>query len=474
MGERGDETERVASSVHLHRGSRRAPWERGRTGKGERPGRGREKTAVDEFVGSGLVRAHAPEDAPSGLDALSRAGALRRGDVADRQGTSRRGKRGEARKRDLLFKNSDSLCALALSMNVGRIFASKIAGSFTDDRSLYLAEYMKHEHSTYTTYDPVTMIGYNYLISWNINSANQIFTGQLAIGEITLSEICGRRSNSERLKDLCLSFALFQLLRRRLFGVPCPESNLQKTHDLIFQGLLLNVEDDDYKRAYRVIEAELAFAHDHMFTSSASFSTELRKPIIILSGLKASCYCESIRHSFSDHRNVTAIFMENHASTMLMWHIATEYCEISYRVRTRTEGTSTDQGGIVSYTTVCFQKARKDAMEFLREERSLESKYRKMNQPLSASAASDEGTAFTMGLQLGKQLEEIECAGRWKVLADLWTEMILYSAPSSNARDHIQHLANGGEFLTHLWALLSHAGILAREEQGFDKENTPL
>nr|CAB3463591.1 unnamed protein product [Digitaria exilis] len=121
-----------------------------------------------------------------------------------------------------------------------------------------------------------------------------------------------------------------------------------------------------------------------------------------------------------------------------------------------------------------WQTPRKDAMEFLREERSLESKYRKMNQPLSASAASDEGTAFTMGLQLGKQLEEIECAGRWKVLADLWTEMILYSAPSSNARDHIQHLANGGEFLTHLWALLSHAGILAREEQGFDKENTPL
>jgi hypothetical protein len=43
--------------------------------------------------------------------------------------------------------------------------------------------------------------------------------------------------------------------------------------------------------------------------------------------------------------------------------------------------------------------------------------------------------------------------------------MILYIAPSNNARDHIQHLANGGEFLTHLWALLTHAGILERGQQ---------
>jgi hypothetical protein len=43
--------------------------------------------------------------------------------------------------------------------------------------------------------------------------------------------------------------------------------------------------------------------------------------------------------------------------------------------------------------------------------------------------------------------------------------MTLYIAPSNNARDHIQHLANGGEFLTHLWALLTHAGILERAQQ---------
>ncbi|OEL13036.1 hypothetical protein BAE44_0025945 [Dichanthelium oligosanthes] len=480
--------------------------------------------------------------------------------------------------KDIVF---NFLLVLALSMNIGRIFASKIAGSFTDDRSLYLAEYMKHEHSTSTSYNPVTMEGYNYLISWNIVSGDEFLTS--TCDSITLSEIF-LSSNSERLKDLCLSFALFQLLRRRLFRVPCPESNLQKTHDLIFQGLLLNVEDD-YKRAYRVIEAELAFAHDHIFTSSASFNTRLRKPIIILSIFKALFYYVSIRYSISNHRNVTAIFMviimavellqlyvyfssdwarirsvcqhkaseviffpqlfgrwqnkigqhslledlhhrsftndiignlswyiftkilqypstflsrgiynpgikgpnrirlsndiklavartlkcsdgqlsngasslqrnnqdgliwacrqENHASVMLIWHIATEYCEIAHSCQAR-KGTSDE--GIMSYnhnvaralsrycaylmafvpellpdhhldTTACLQKARKDAMEYLREEMSLESKYRKMknfNQLLSG-----EGT-FTKGIQLGNFFEEIGHAGRWKVLADIF------------------------------------------------------
>ncbi|OEL30922.1 hypothetical protein BAE44_0008059 [Dichanthelium oligosanthes] len=78
------------------------------------------------------------------------------------------------------------------------------------------------------------------------------------------------------------------------------------------------------------------------------------------------------------------------------------------------------------------------------------------------------------GIWLGKQLENIGRDGRWKILADLWTETILYVAPSDNARDHLQHLANGGEFLTHLWSLLLHAGILGREEQSSDEENLHL
>ncbi|RLM87387.1 hypothetical protein C2845_PM04G00260 [Panicum miliaceum] len=67
-----------------------------------------------------------------------------------------------------------------------------------------------------------------------------------------------------------------------------------------------------------------------------------------------------------------------------------------------------------------------------------------------------------LGTSDGKLLKEI----------DVWTEMVLYIAPSDNAKSHIEHLANGGEFLTHLWALLLHAGILKREQRSFDEQNT--
>uniref|UniRef100_K3ZNQ4 DUF4220 domain-containing protein n=1 Tax=Setaria italica TaxID=4555 RepID=K3ZNQ4_SETIT len=52
---------------------------------------------------------------------------------------------------------------------------------------------------------------------------------------------------------------------------------------------------------------------------------------------------------------------------------------------------------------------------------------------------------------------------RWKVLSDFWAEMMLYVSPSDDAREHqLEVLAKGGEFITHLWALLTHAGVLKR------------
>ncbi|XP_066334736.1 uncharacterized protein [Miscanthus floridulus] len=51
---------------------------------------------------------------------------------------------------------------------------------------------------------------------------------------------------------------------------------------------------------------------------------------------------------------------------------------------------------------------------------------------------------------------------RWRFIAEFWAETILYIAPSENTEAHIEHLAKGGEFITHLWAMLSNAGIAKR------------
>lgn len=103
---------------------------------------------------------------------------------------------------------------------------------------------------------------------------------------------------------------------------------------------------------------------------------------------------------------------------------------------------------------------RNEALNLLRKDRTPFEKHTKMK-----TYHRQHETTFASGIWLGKKLEEMRDDSRWKMLADFWTEMILYAAPSDNAKDHIQHLANGGEFLTHLWALLSHAGILERDQQ---------
>ena len=72
-------------------------------------------------------------------------------------------------------------------------------------------------------------------------------------------------------------------------------------------------------------------------------------------------------------------------------------------------------------------------------------------------------TILQLGGKLGRELRGVAPeARRWKVLADFWAEFVLFLAPSSNVEIHAEKLAAGGEFMTHLWALLTHAGILER------------
>uniref|UniRef100_A0A0A9GGQ6 DUF4220 domain-containing protein n=1 Tax=Arundo donax TaxID=35708 RepID=A0A0A9GGQ6_ARUDO len=50
----------------------------------------------------------------------------------------------------------------------------------------------------------------------------------------------------------------------------------------------------------------------------------------------------------------------------------------------------------------------------------------------------------------------------WKVLADVWTELIVFVAPSSDeerVKGHEDVLVQGGEFITVLWALTTHTGV---------------
>ncbi|KAL6606311.1 hypothetical protein ACP70R_041964 [Stipagrostis hirtigluma subsp. patula] len=77
-------------------------------------------------------------------------------------------------------------------------------------------------------------------------------------------------------------------------------------------------------------------------------------------------------------------------------------------------------------------------------------------------------TVLHKGAKLGKILIDKAAAGDaaregvWKLLADVWTEVVVYAAPTGSeqhVKAHREALAQGGQFITVLWALATHTGI---------------
>ncbi|KAL6662340.1 hypothetical protein ACP70R_000199 [Stipagrostis hirtigluma subsp. patula] len=85
-----------------------------------------------------------------------------------------------------------------------------------------------------------------------------------------------------------------------------------------------------------------------------------------------------------------------------------------------------------------------------------------------AGGGTDTDSVLRNGAALGKALmEEVEREGSseedvWKVLAELWVELVVYVAPASDGAHvggHCSTLVEGGEFVTLLWALATHTGV---------------
>jgi hypothetical protein len=71
----------------------------------------------------------------------------------------------------------------------------------------------------------------------------------------------GRADPDNRLKDVCLSFSLYKLLRRRFYDLPIHEGRLHKSRRLVFKYIMHDVE-----RAFRIFGAELSFLQDQFYS----------------------------------------------------------------------------------------------------------------------------------------------------------------------------------------------------------------
>uniref|UniRef100_A0A0A9F130 DUF4220 domain-containing protein n=1 Tax=Arundo donax TaxID=35708 RepID=A0A0A9F130_ARUDO len=91
-----------------------------------------------------------------------------------------------------------------------------------------------------------------------------------------------------------------------------------------------------------------------------------------------------------------------------------------------------------------------------------------MKQCQNDERPSPGNTLLKMGSEIGQILiDEILKRNRvdadqalWEFLANLWAGLVLHLAKSTRASHHKLYLSIGGELMTHLWALLSHAGLM--------------
>ncbi|OMO76719.1 hypothetical protein CCACVL1_15465 [Corchorus capsularis] len=284
-----------------------------------------------------------------------------------------------------------------------------------------------------------------------------------------------------RLKDICLSFALYRLLCRRFGGYPFAECKLEKTWDLIRYGLLS--KEEDYERAFRVVEEELSFLFDLFYTKYAVMFKEGGYKLLksraadlvffIIGCLVAINILRDYKPSDDDFNLFTAGGRVN-IDKLLTGVVIIGICimEIIQLILIMVSNWSKvmwicrllPSHAVV--TEFIFDQEVKEARKLLEGCKSESEKYeRLMNLCQGGEVIEDNSTLTERGALLAKYLiQHIEDESfTWKVLADFWAELMLFVAPSDDVTAHAQHLAKGGEFITHLWPLLSHAGILKQD-----------
>ncbi|CAN6222362.1 unnamed protein product [Urochloa humidicola] len=168
--------------------------------------------------------------------------------------------------------------------------------------------------------------------------------------------------------------------------------------------------------------------------------------------------------------------------TLLTWHIATSIIDVRYpNLNDQEQGSSPMPDTNCIYKIAAthlsqslYEDVKKDAERVLAGCNTAgnlltpEAKCQQLIEVLSADAKHE---VLKEGARLGKQLLELMVEGEnaaWKLLAEVWSEMILYVAPSDNLKGHSEAIARGGELITLLWALLFHAGMVSRPGEDDD------
>ncbi|KAD7477281.1 hypothetical protein R6Q59_007109 [Mikania micrantha] len=68
-------------------------------------------------------------------------------------------------------------------------------------------------------------------------------------------------------------------------------------------------------------------------------------------------------------------------------------------------------------------------------------------------------TVLFDGVRLAQALLDMNEKSMWKVVSQVWIEILGYAAGNCKGLHHSQQLATGGQLLTHVWLLMAHLGL---------------
>ncbi|RYQ88756.1 hypothetical protein Ahy_B09g095760 [Arachis hypogaea] len=179
--------------------------------------------------------------------------------------------------------------------------------------------------------------------------------------------------------------------------------------------------------------------------------------------------------------------------SVLLWHIATELCYISdtgdltgkpnykkaskllsdYMLHLLVMSPFMLPNGIGE---IRFQDTCAEAIEFFKERRSIQNMNKACKKllkickeskkvPPSQVKGDKSKSLFFEGCMLATLIRELKEKKdwrenqMWKVISEVWVEMLAYAACHCNGIHHAQQLRRGGELLTHVWLLMAHLGM---------------
>ncbi|GLT80793.1 hypothetical protein SLA2020_522140 [Shorea laevis] len=85
--------------------------------------------------------------------------------------------------------------------------------------------------------------------------------------------------------------------------------------------------------------------------------------------------------------------------------------------------------------------------------------YSQVMNPIKSKSVLLEGCKLGSKLQALVEETSWDYEEKWKMIADVWMEILVYAASKCEWKEHVVQLSHGQEFLTHVALLMAHLGL---------------